>query len=224
MAESYYTGDFSRAGDKYKSVVLAPKPGYYHTVLAMLKCHVGVLVMPDTSMENSGALIRSRVPHPHDVTAIVSSPEVEFSQLINPYTLRITFNQGYGPGCLSKLFKLQETAANTADNLSLTSQANSVWTEIVTNDAHSTLGRSLPQFTANNTSTVFLSGFKGITSARWIETNLFQDNLPQNIKIVDHKTETADGGVFIQHLKPSRAAAMGLSGSETVLSILLLQS
>ena len=66
---------------------------------------------------------------------------------------------------------------------------------------------------------MFWSGFKGVTPAKWIQTNIFKDNLPAHIAIVDSKEETKGGGVFVQHLKPDKAAAMGLSGSETILSI-----
>ena len=219
MTDIYYTGDFSKAEDKYVTVSLSPKPGYYHTVIAMLKSFPGVLVMPEPNMEDPGALIRSRVPYPKDITAMVNSPVVKYAQFFNPYTVRIIFNSGYGPESIPKLLKLQTTAAHSAENISLTSQTNTVWTEVITNNAHSSLGRSLPQFTATNTSTVFLSGFKGVTPAKWIQANIFQDNLPAHITIVDSKEETAGGGVFVQHLKPDKAAAMGLSGSETILSI-----
>ena len=174
----------------------------------MLKSFPGVLVMPEPNMEDPGALIRSRVPYPKDVTAIVNSPEVKYSLFLNPYTLRLIFNPGYGPESIPKLLKLQTTAAHSAENISLTSQTNTVWTEVITNNAHSTLGRSLPQFTATNTSTIFLSGFKGVTPAKWIQTNIFKDNLPSHIAIVDTKEETRGGGVFVQHLKPDKAAAM----------------
>jgi hypothetical protein len=185
----------------------------------MLKSFPGVLVMPEPNIEDPGALLRSRVPYPKEVTAMVNSPVVKFALFLNPYAVRLIFNAGYGPDSLPKLLNLQTTAAHSADNISLTSQTNSVWTEIITNNAHSTLGRSLPQFSATNTSTVFLSGFKGVTPAKWIQANIFQDNLPAHITIVDSKEETAGGGVFVQHLKPDKAAAMGISGAETILSI-----
>ena len=36
---------------------------------------------------------------------------------------------------------------------------------------------------------------------------------------MDSKEESAKGGIFIQHLKPSRAGAIGPSGAETVLCL-----
>ena len=116
---------------------------------------------------------------------------------------------------------MQTSAAHSEDYLSLVVQNNSVWSEVTTNTSTTILGRTPATVLSNDPHSIFLAGFRGITPSAWIEKNILQPNLSDNcnMRIVDTKEETAEGGIFIQHLKPSRAGAIGPSGAETVLCL-----
>jgi hypothetical protein len=222
ITEKYNYGTYEASKNfKYRTVIISAKPGHTKAVIAKLKAHPGVLVMPEDQLDNPGALLRSRVPFPKDAEDIVNAGEVDFSQFLNGYTLRIIYRQPYGPESLPKLLKMQTSAAHSEDYLSLVVQNNSVWSEVTTNTSTTILGRTPATVLSNDPHSVFLAGFRGITPSAWIEKNILQPNLSDNcnMRIVDTKEETAEGGIFIQHLKPSRAGAIGPSGAETVLCL-----
>ena len=220
ITEKYNYGTYEASKNfKYRTVIISPKPGHTKAVIAKLKSHPGVLVMPEDQLDNPGALLRSRVPFPKDAEEIVKAEEILFSQFLNQYTLRLIYQRGYGPESLPKLLKMQTSAAHTEDYLSLVVQNNSVWSEVTTNTSNTILGRTPTLISSNDPYSVFWAGFRGITPSVWIEKNILHPNLGNNICIVDSKEETAEGGIFIQHLKPSRAGAIGPSGAETVLSL-----
>ena len=220
ITEKYNYGTYEASKNfKYRTVIISAKPGNTKAVIAKLKSHPGVLVMPEDQLDSPGALLRSRVPFPKDAEEIVKSEEALFSHFLNQYTLRIIFDDRYGPECLPKLLKMQTSAAHSEDNPSLVVQNNSVWSEVTTNASNTILGRTPSFISTNDPHSIFLAGFRGITPSGWIEENILHPNLGGQVRIVDSKEETAQGGVFIQHLKPSRAGAIGPSGAETVLCL-----
>ena len=220
ITEKYNYGTYEASKNfKYRTVIVSAKPGHTKAVIAKLKSHPGVLVMPEDQLDSFGALLRSRVPFPKDAEEIVKAEEVLFAQFLNQNTLRIIFDHHYGPESLPKLLKMQTSAAHSEDNPSLVVQNNSVWTEVTTNTSNTILGRTPSFISSNDPHSVFLAGFRGITPSGWLEENILHPNLGNHIRIVDSKEETAEGGIFVQHLKPSRAGAIGPSGAETVLRL-----
>ena len=219
ITEKYNYGTYEPSKKfKYRTVIISAKPGHTKTVIAKLRSHKGVLVMPEDCLDNPGALLRSRVPFPKDAEEIVNAEEIRFAQWLNKYTLRLIFQPGYGPETLPKLLKMQTSAAHTEDYLSLVAQNNTVWSEVTTNSSNTILGRTPTLISSSDPCSVFWAGFRGITPSAWIENNILRPNLGDTL-IVDTKEETAQGGIFIQHLKPSRAGAIGPSGAETVLCL-----
>ena len=220
ITEKYNYGTYEASKNfRYRTVIVSAKPGHTKAVIAILRSHPGVLVMPEDQLDGYGALLRSKVPFPKDAEEIVKAEEVLFSQFLNQNTLRIIFAEGYGPESLPKLLKMQTSAAHSEDNPSLVVQHNSVWTEVTTNTSNTILGRTPSCISPNDPHSIFLAGFRGITPSAWIEKNILHPNLGNHIRIVDSKEESAKGGIFIQHLKPSRAGAIGPSGAETVLCL-----
>ena len=220
ITEKYNYGTYEASKNfRYRTVIVSAKPGHSKTVIAKLKSHPGVLVMPENQLDSFGALLRSRVPFPKDAEEIIKAEEVLFAQFLNRNTLRIIFDHHYGPESLPKLLKMQTSAAHSEDNPSLVVQNNSVWTEVTTNTSNTILGRTPSLISSNDPHSVFLAGFRGITPSGWIEENILHPNFGNLIRIVDSKEETAEGGIFVQHLKPSRAGAIGPSGAETVLRL-----
>ena len=221
ITEKYNYGTYEASKNfKYRTVIIAAKPGHTKTVIAMLKSHPGVLVMPEDQLDKPGALLRSKVPFPKDAEDIVKADEVLYSQFLDRYTFRIIFQQHHGPEALPKLLKMQTSAAHSEDYLSLVVQNNTAWSEVITNTTNTILGRTPSLISSNDPFSIFLAGFRGITPSAWIEANIIRPNLGSNACIVDSKEETAiEGRIFIQHLKPSRAGAIGPSGAETVLCL-----
>ena len=205
-------------GQAIKTVFVTPRPGYSKVVLATLLCHKDVLVLPNDALDDDGFLVRSNRPYPDMAYDIMKHPGLQFGQYLSPFAFRGIFAKGYDFTIIPELLQLEKTVAHNDHNISLTPEAGSPWTEVFTNGAHATLGRTLSPPVNVCPNTAFFGGFTGYPTAEWLEDVLFLKTLGKKLKVVDSREETKSGGVFIQYLK-STIRPRNLHSKDTTISI-----
>jgi hypothetical protein len=205
-------------GQAIKTVFVTPRPGYSKAVLATLLWYKDVLVLPNDALDDEGFLVRSNRPYPDMAYDIMKHPGVRLGSFLSPYAFRGIFAKGYNFKIIPELLQLEKTVAHNDHNISLTPEAGSPWTEVFTDGAHSTLGRTLSPPVNVCPNTAFFGGFTGYPTAQWLEDVLFFNTLGKKLKVVDSREETENGGVFIQYLK-SAIRPRNLHSKDTTISI-----
>ena len=201
-----------------KTVYITPNPGYVKAVLTTLLLRKDLLVLPNDALDEDGCLVRSSRPYPDMVYEMLKNPCVKYAQFLSPYALRIIFAEGYNYRVIPELLKLGKTVAHSDTNISLTHEAGSPWTEVITDGAHATLGRTLTPPTAVCPNTSYFGGFTGYPTSKWLEEVLFLTALGRSLKVVDSQEETEKGGVFVQYLK-STIKPRNLHSKDTTISV-----
>jgi len=186
-----------------RTAYIKPKPGYNNSVLASLRLHKDVLILPDSALEDDGFLLRFSRPYPSEAFELASHKAAKFTQFLSPYSLRLIWNDGYGNEMIPELLKLDKTVAHTEDNISLAPAAGSPWNEVIANGIHSTLGRTLQPPAAVCPNSVYIGGFTGFPTTHYLQYTLFEGITGKALLVVDSPEETKDGGVFVQYLKSS---------------------
>ena len=189
--------------DIIRTAYIKPKPGYNQSVLALLTLRKDILVLPDHSLEEDGFLLRSTRPYPEEAFGLIKHPAVKYIQFLSPYALRIIFRAGFNAECIPEMLKLDRTVAHSADNISLAPSAGSPWNEIIANDIHTTLGRTLLPPEERCPNSTYIGGFTGFPTTEYLQYTLFQGAMGASLPVVDSREETGNGGVFVQYLKSS---------------------
>ena len=201
-----------------KTVFITPQPAYAKTVLTMLLKYKNVLVMPNNALDENGFMVRTNRPYPLEVFDILKHPSIQFGQFLSPYAVRFIFAKGFSREVIPELLKLEKTVAYNEDNFSLSPDAGSPWSEIFTEGAHATLGRTLLPPTELCPHSSYIGGFSGFPTTFWLEEVLFRTILDRHLFVVDSPEETENGGVFVQYLK-STIRPRTLQGKDTTISI-----
>ena len=201
-----------------KTCFITPQPAYAKTVLTMLLKYKDVLVMPNNALDESGFMVRTNRPYPLEAFDILKHPSIQFGQFLSPYAVRFIFAKGFTREVIPELLKLEKTVAYSEDNFSLSPDAGSPWTEIFTEGAHATLGRTLLPPTESCPHSSYVGGFSGFPTTYWLEEVLFRTILDRHLFVVDSPEETESGGVFVQYLK-STIRPRTLQGKDTTISI-----
>ena len=201
-----------------KTCFITPQPAYAKTVLATLLKYKDVLVMPTNALDEEGFLVRSNRPYPKEAFDILEHPGAQFVQFLSPYALRLVFAPGFTREIIPELLKLEKTVAYSVGNFSLSPDAGSPWSEVFTEGAHTTLGRTLLPPTVQCPHTSYIGGFTGFPTTHWLEEVLFRTILDKHLMVVDTPEETVAGGVYIQYLK-STIRPKTLQGKDTTISI-----
>jgi hypothetical protein len=201
-----------------KTCFITPQPAYAKTVLTLLLKYKDVLVMPNNALDENGFMVRTNRPYPKEAFDILKHPSVQYAQFLSPYALRIIFAEGFTREVIPELLKLERTVAYSDDNFSLSPDAGSPWSEVFTEGAHATLGRTLLPPTELCPHSSYIGGFTGFPTTYWLEEVLFRTILDRHLMVVDSPEETESGGVFIQYLK-STIRPRTLQGKDTTISI-----
>lgn len=208
---------------KHESIIrtayIKPKPGYNHSVLATLQLHKDILILPDYALEDDGFLLRFSRPYPAEAFELAKHKAAKFTQFLSPYALRFIWNEGYGNEIIPDLLKLDKTVAHTTDNISLAPAAGSPWNEVIANDIHSTLGRTLQPPTVVCPNSIYIGGFTGFPTTHYLQYTLFEGITGKALLVVDSPEETMNGGVFVQYLKSSIRPS-SLHAKDVTISIL----
>ena len=202
-----------------RTAYIKPKPGYNQSVLASLQLHKDILILPDYALEEDGFLLRFSRPYPAEAFELARHKAAKFTQFLSPYALRFIWNEGYGNETIPDLLKLDKTVAHTADNISLAPAAGSPWNEVIANDIHSTLGRTLQPPTVICPNTIYIGGFTGFPTTHYLQYTLFEGITGKALLVVDSPEETVDGGVYVQYLKSSIRPS-SLHAKDVTISIL----
>ena len=201
-----------------KTVLVTPKPGFVKAVLATLLLRKDLLILPNDALDEDGCLVRSTRPYPVMAYDMLKHPSVKYIQFLSPYALRIIFADGYNYRVLPELLQLEKTVAHSDNNISLSHQAGSPWTEVITDGAHATLGHTLTPPASVCPNTYYFGGFTGYPTSQWLEKTLFNTVLGTTLKVVDSPEETEKEGVFIQYLKSS-IKPRNLRSKDTTISV-----
>jgi hypothetical protein len=205
-------------GQSIKTVFVTPRPGYVKAVLAILLRFKGILILPNNALDEEGFLVRSNRPYPDMAYDMLKHPGVQYGAFLSPFVFRGIFAEGYNLQIIPELLRLEKTVAHSDHNISLTPEAGSPWTEVFTDGAHATLGRTLSPPLSVCPNTAYFGGFTGFPTAQWLEEVLFFTTLGKQLKVVDSREETENGGVFIQYLK-STIRPRSLHSKDTTISI-----
>ena len=201
-----------------KTCYITPQPAYAKTVLSTLLKYKDVLVMPSNALDEEGMLVRTNRPYPKEAFDILAHPGAQYVQFLSPYALRLVFASGFSREIIPELLKLEKTVAFSEGNFSLSPDAGSPWSEVFTEGAHATLGRTLLPPIAQCPHTSYIGGFTGFPTTHWLEEVLFRTILDKHLMVVDSPEETKAGGVYIQYLK-STIRPKTLQGKDTTISI-----
>ena len=204
--------------DVIRTAYIKPKPGYNQSVLSTLMMHKDILILPDNALEDDGFLLRFSRPYPAEAFELVKHRAAKFSQFLSPYALRFIYDSKFGNEIIPEVLKMDKTVAHFADNISLAHTAGSPWNEIIANNIHSTLGRTLLPPIVNCPNSVYIGGFTGFPTTEYLQFTLFNDAVGAALLVVDSPEETSDGGVFVQYLKSSIRPA-SLHAKDVTLSI-----
>ena len=201
-----------------KTCFITPQPAYAKTVLTLLLKSKDVLVMPNSALDENGFMVRTNRPYPKEAFDILEHPGIQYGQFLSPFAVRFIFAVGFGREVIPVLLKLEKTVAYSDDNFSLSPDAGSPWSEVITEGAHATLGRTLLPPTEVCPHSSYIGGFTGFPTTHWLEEVLFRTILDRQLMVVDTPEETTAGGVFIQYLK-STIRPRTLQGKDTTISI-----